>query len=443
MPKAPIRSGGLTRSRRGPRGPFSGYLRRLAASLICLGFAIGTMNVLVDPRGVFFDGGAPGPVGDAAAGSPTAGRGLRGALAASLDPYKPRGGSRVVKAEMLRRGGWDSIVLGSSRIETGIDPEDAIWGGKRVYNGGLMSVSAQELLDVLRYLEGRRASQELLIFVDFFMFLSIDPNESFEREFAASRFDPGRDLWTHRLSNLLSSGAAQDSLRTIFNAARGRVSAWTPLGMRRRPAGELQTQLELFRHTLEREAQAFRGSHYRPELTQQMGRQIQALLSKGYRITLAVPPVHALSLEVVCVTGHLDDFIRWKSDIVRALLDPSRPEATRAPIWDFAAYHPLTSEALAVNDGSRESVRWFIEATHFRPELGAILVARMKGLPSDHSGIAEGFGALLTPDSIDRSLDAFEEARARYVQSHGAEVRWLGEVAGPGRAGDPTETSRQ
>src|SRR5437763_929087 len=55
-----------------------------------------------------------------------------------LDAAKTSRGTRMYKAEQVRRGTWDVVVLGNSRVEAGIDPASTAWpAGRRVFNAGL------------------------------------------------------------------------------------------------------------------------------------------------------------------------------------------------------------------------------------------------------------------------------------------------------------------
>src|SRR3954464_13853160 len=45
--------------------------------------------------------------------------------------------SRVAKAEMLHNSDCEVLVLGSSRVELGIDPRCPAWGSDNVYNLGI------------------------------------------------------------------------------------------------------------------------------------------------------------------------------------------------------------------------------------------------------------------------------------------------------------------
>ena len=93
------------------------YLRWFFGIALLGAVAIGGVNAVVDPYGIFDLVRLPGVNVE--------------------KPQRLATGGRIQKSVRLSRGRYDTLILGSSRTQIGIDPQSPVLAGRRAYNAAL------------------------------------------------------------------------------------------------------------------------------------------------------------------------------------------------------------------------------------------------------------------------------------------------------------------
>lgn len=138
--------------------------------------------------------------------------------------------------------------------------------------------------------------------------------------------------------------------------------------------------------------------------------------SEGIAVKMFISPSHVRRWEVLDHAVGMEAFELFKSKLTQ--LSAQYPAAHRIELWDFAVYHPFTTEAVTNNP-----MQWHWESSHYKKNLGAHLLNRLFDQPEQ----VRDFGLKLTPENLALHLQTQREARQQWLQAHPAEVRELQE----------------
>jgi hypothetical protein len=322
---------------------------------------------------------------------------------AALEEYRSHG-SRPAKLANLERGGWQTLVLGDSRSHAAVDALDPVWGGQRVYNASVPSTTVRETEILLRAgLEG--SSPERIV-----LFVQLD---SFDQGFeGAHQLFEGRGRTEQRLQDLFGWPTMREAWRVVKLADRGVPAMTRPLGMRR-SVDPADTRGSFGRVLAKRRAFAERFT-LSEERWQTMERMVAAGRGRGIDVYVAVAPVHATLLESYRSLGLWPQY----QEMIRRLasLSVSRGGGSIS-VWDFSGYAGPPGEPLP-DAGSKRTMEWYFEASHFRPQLASMLLAEMFGHETDPPDL----GFRLDPASVAADLARLEAERVAYLRDRPGDV---------------------
>lgn len=356
------------------------YLRSWLALSAGALLALAALNAWVDPFGAWRAADAP------------------------LGAYKPRG-SRIAKAELLRAGGCDHALLGTSRVDVGIDPTHPALPGEHACNLGLPGSNMWETARVLDAVQQRPEVRYVTLFADFLMFSA---RRQWGYDFSESRFNPDLGELAYRVSTLIGWHTTRSSLAVLAARVAGEPTGYTDRGHRRnarrfdrRQARELFTRAL---HSVLENPETYGAYAYSPERVEWLRERLERLAARGVQTVVVIPPVHVLQLEAIRAAGLWPVYETWKRDLLRAT------EGVGAPLWDFSAYtgpaaEPLPTEGGAERPGAR--MAWFWEASHFKRELGDRVLARV------YTGADPDLlrGVRLTGDNLESELSRLRADR--------------------------------
>lgn len=398
----------------------------LATAVLALG-AAASFNALVDPYTVF---DRP--------------------RVAGFNAVKPavENRERLMKAYQAMRAAPRTVIVGSSRVGIGLDPESAAWppAMQPVYNLGLVGSG---LGTSLRYLElmaanrgpGRPMPQTLVIGLDFEAFLQYGPGKAVNLRRADATRAGAVDEVQQRL-RLLSDGGSRwrgpvlldhvyalvtvdalvDSVVTVMASRAAqpgfdlRPSGWMTEG-RLHQVTASDGVGTLFEQKIGETLQQYR----QPRLL--LGQiadgpigemaQVQALIRFGgqhrMRLILAVQPSHVARLELLDHMGYWADYERWKLALVMAV-DQSGAAPGAISLWDFGGYEQPVREEIPYGAARKRPLQWFWDPVHYRKALGDLMIDTML------SGTTQrpDFGAAMTPASVAQRLQAVRQGRDEF-----------------------------
>ncbi len=402
------------------------FLAVFCASLALVAAAIAGFTVTIDPYLVFDSPRWPG----------------LNASKPAVESHEP-----LMKAHQSVRVLARTVIIGSSRADIGLDPASAAWPQalQPVYNlsliGGDTSTGLLFLQNMLRAGREGGEAKALVIGLDFEFFLARPPAGTPAPAAAQGLLDspaPGQQQrvavladggagaprvpWKDYLSATLSLDAIADSVWTIYAnrdaspqsdlAADGHYSE----GQYRNEIGRVGAAALFLRQdegTLRQYRCPARDFDRSPDGAGDNLAAVRRLLvlahERGVRVYLAILPSHAQHLDLLGQLGYWQGFEDWKRALV-ALTAQADANGTDVRLWDFAGYEPYATERIPALGDRTTRLRWFWDSVHPTSALGDIMLARML----EHPEAPNGYGALLTPETIEARLARVRQDREVY-----------------------------
>lgn len=362
------------------------------------------------------------------------------AAAAALDPYRLLGtrivptrvlgpdrrlvaddGDRALKAIHLARvAPLDTIIVGSSRAMMGFDPDSPTLAPLRAYNAGLSALRFDEGAKVVAYALAKRPGLRRLVWLlDFdLFFLPMDLPVDFDRSGFAGR--PAVESYGRYL---LSTKAVLETLAVLRGAERkGRVVEG-PRGLV--DGAFLERDADGQRRLLAQEASALypqllrERARFGADLDRHAAIFRTALMrarAADVEVLVALAPVQIWRRELFERAGLTPAFEAWKRRLAAEIeAANAEPDGARVRLWDFARIHPITAEPPPTRPGD-PPVRRFWEGSHFRPEVGDHMVARM--LPELPYPADPSFGVPLGAEDVGAALASDAAAFGAWRRAH-------------------------
>ncbi|HBY86562.1 MAG TPA: hypothetical protein DEO86_11870 [Colwellia sp.] len=376
------------------------YISTYFTSFAIVLFSIAIFNWFIDPFGMFW--------------SPQVER---------VNLVKPEAGkrSRITKAYQVNEIKPDILIVGNSRVEIGLNPNNNNFNGKVVYNQGMPGASVAMQVDyALDAIANNETIEQLFVGVDFLDFLL---SEKQVLNFKTKNNSLGQTKYDFRLISqdksplasiarlkekltmMFSLDAFSASINTIFqqksmtsslsalgfNNARSYVSIMNSEGIKplfKQKLHEISTRLTSKPWVIKVQETA----PYSPTFAH-LGRLIKVAKEKQVDITFFINPYHSSYLYTLADNNQWSNFQIWKKTLVNYL---SITQGEEFILWDFSGESDFVNEAVPLTN-PKQQMQWFWEPAHYKKELGDKLVARLLFV-SENSNI--DFGERLTVKNI-------------------------------------------
>ncbi len=363
--------------------------------------------------------------------------------------------ARMGKAGVVCRLQPTQVVMGTSRVEVGIDPKHPGWGSEPgpVYNLGLSGIGLQELSLTFRHLVNASSRlKRVVIGLDFLMFNAnreavVFGTEvlDFDREQLVLTPSDGcsRSLW-YNAQNLFGDTGLYYSYRTVTQQLgsneKGKLEtmgAWEALYDRQGfrsyfPVGA-QTQIDVLgpRIPFAQEggyvAKVWRAppdERYcftRPGQPNTMDVFRDLVLfarQSGVDVRFYLEPVHARMMLALQDAGLWPQFEDWKRGVVSVLNAESKESGKpQFPVWDFSGFNSVTNEHLPPDADKTSRLRGFWEAAHYKKEVGDLILDRILDYHAPDRIVPADFGMRLSAENIDSWLTATRNAGRDYIRA--------------------------
>ncbi|MFC1574714.1 hypothetical protein ACFL3Z_01390 [Gemmatimonadota bacterium] len=376
------------------------FLRRFGiAAVLLLGFVI-AVNSLVDPYRLFPWNGIP-----------------------AVRDYETKRGSRAYKSGQVAGGGYDFLILGSSRADVGYDPMQSVLVSSSAYNAALAGTSMFEALEVLDLATHHHPGlRTVLLGVDLVMF-----NEAvdFGEDNRISLLNPEMGRTARWVELLLSWEATEASMATVLSRARRERSIYSLQGWCQHISDRLG-QIPV-RSRFARSLATFAGpsGHYGafsldPEKLSSVDSALAMALRNDLVVRVVLSPIHATQMDLIHRMGRWEDFETMKESLLTSTL-AAREKGLDVELWDFAGFGVPQTEV--VPPDSVPEMVFFWENSHFKAELGNQVLAQVFG------GVS-GPGVLLSRENMDAWMARTREDHERWREEHPAESEWVATIAG-------------
>jgi hypothetical protein len=349
--------------------------------------------------------------------------------------------SRMVKVYLLDRVHPAALLIGSSRVEAGIDPASPVWPQdlRPVFNLGIPGTDPYAQLRFLQ--DGLASTRPRMVVIgtdfvealtskaDLAASLQMRGSFDFEKRLRVTEHGtPNGGMWLARTRDiaktLISLSALGDSIATVFSQQDLTHRKLTALGFNTAANfyDLVRTEGE---HSLFVAKDRQRIAEVVPLPTQPqfdlqpIGDAIQEARAHGAQVIVMITPGHADELEIYRQARVLDLYEAWLQRLTELVTVAGEGKVT---LWNFAGLTPYTTEAVPKRGDTRTELSWFWETDHFKPALGNLIISRILG-----QGPA-GFGDQLTLDTVPRALAELHEQLRQYEETHPAGVERVSQL---------------
>lgn len=308
--------------------------------------------------------------------------------------------TRLYKAVDITRHNAKTILLGASRIETGINPNSSLLKAYQpAYNLGIPAASLYEQRRYLEYAIAHQPELDLVILgIDLWLMANpnktrqgfseirlkskgLDPIEFLHINFSLDTLITSVETIASNNSGVPYSYYHENGLRNTEYLSDLKFTAWLGGPLNRK-------EYEINRFALE-------NLKLIKEICQKNNIQLIAFIT----------PPHASHVEAVYIGGFGHVIEDMKREIVKIL-----------PVWDFYGYSSITTEPL-------DSVTNYRDSSHMTIEVGDLILSLIlndpeKTLPAD-------FGIEISPDNIESELAKMQANREGWLEKQPETVKFL------------------
>jgi hypothetical protein len=327
---------------------------------------------------------------------------------------------RFIKALELPLREPKTLLLGSSRVHDGLNPDDVALNDPQyapVYNLGIDMLRINEAAEYLQFAVNNSDIKRVIFGLDFFMFNSMKQSETgFDPKLVLSR----PNALDYLKTTLISASALRDSVETI-RQSNSQPSRREFLSNGYRPAKMVFFGLSDYSALHYFTNFTFLSPKSNNKYYAEFSMKKKAILDfervlkicKDHNIDLKmyVSPAHAdLEGEGIHATGNWNLFENWKRKIV------GLSDAYGYPVWDFSGYNSVTTEAV------KNPMKNYWDSSHFDEKIGHFILERiLKG----GAGVPTDFGVLLQKENIDEELFKIRKQRSLYVSNNRQRIETL------------------
>lgn len=357
------------------------YLYIYFASVLLVASFLAAFNVIIDPYLMFYSERIP-----------------------NFNDKKPTSVNRtqLFKPYNVTKVAPQTIVVGNSRPEMGVDPLSTCWQSKhgKVYSLTFPGLSAYEQIRALFHGVASGQVDYVLLGLDFADVLykrnrllesEVWPSKSsefLERLLVDEYFKKNKAFIKAKLVDtfmvMFSLDALFDSIYTLASQSENAPNR-TQLGFN--PARDYidivhhEGEWVLFAQKLVELESRFSktgmgifdtAEHWSIEL-EGLKRTIGLAKQQGFQLKIFINPYHYKYLESIRNAGYWDEFEDFKRSLVKLITEFGDEQVE---LWDFSLYSQYTVSQVP-KKGDVGLMQWFWEPAHYKAELGNVMLAEM------------------------------------------------------------------
>jgi len=348
---------------------------------------------------------------------------------------------RVYKTNRVNHTRPDFLVLGTSREDFGIDPNELTFPEK-AYNGATVSQSYRESRMMLEHLHSiRRFPEHILLGL---LYESADiyaplPGDYNEERLYGGTLSSIKYMFTLNMVRAVAK-TVSSNLRGASRNSEGYAENGVALPVQFEGSLRGYGQHQLFK---ENEKLYFADKHHRlplcranalddPETGYSRLDEIRALVRLAYTeksdLRLFIGPSHARQWQTIKESGLWEDFEAWKRRIVTVVEEEAiRASATPFQVWDFSGYNSITTEPLPPAGDMAARMKYYYESSHYTPAAGQLVIGRIYAGETSLS-VPDDFGVLLNSGNLDQHLAGIRHQQIAWERQHPSDVGEISEL---------------
>ncbi|MDJ0773295.1 MAG: hypothetical protein QNJ49_07670 [Mastigocoleus sp. MO_167.B18] len=337
-------------------------------------------------------------------------------------PFIMSGGLRKLKSVELEKGNYENVLLGTSRVMRGLNPQNPVFNSRPVYNAGLPGANIYEILKTFEFANNHEHLKTVVVGLDVFSFNSkIKP----KADYYESKFSGSYNKFNFIFSELFSIEKFIRSLSTINFNLRNQHDEYIINGFMQKEEAPEYNRRKLFIEkiksyiTLEK---LYPGLYDSPEKLELL-KEVFNHRKDDTKLYLFISPIHAYQLEGMRSINRFSRFEEWKRDLVKIIAEDAVKNPKKQPIilWDFSGYNSVTTEKISPT-GSKKEMKWYWEPSHYKKELGDLVLDVMFNYPNKSKNAPSDFGVVIDSSNIESHLQKIRAEQARYQQNFPEEV---------------------
>jgi hypothetical protein len=129
---------------------------------------------------------------------------------------------------------------------------------------------------------------------------------------------------------------------------------------------------------------------------------VRLAYQNGIDLRILISPSHARLWEALDQAGLWPQWELWKRALVR-IVDQSAQDKRPFPLWDFSGFHEFAREEVPQSP-SGPIMRWYWESSHYKKELGDLVLDQVLGYDSAEASKRPDFGVLINSSNIELHL---------------------------------------
>jgi hypothetical protein len=353
---------------------------------------------------------------------------------------KPRAYQQIgiAKLYQLDRIAPNTLVLGNSRTEIGLDPTSPKWPAtlRPVFNAAVAGGNVYTSLLMLREDLALRRPEAIVLGLDFLDFMTEAnaprrPTEDEQRLLIDEAGHPNAQrfsqIWKDRLASTLTINAVTDSIMTLLDQNPVTNATMTPLGFNPLHDYRLLVARNGYEALFAQKISSYRRqyvAHPKPDFAHfsriAAYRHLTAILKLAMEnripMVLYIHPYHADFLTMLDDLGLWESFENWKRVIVNAVEQTLIDTPGDIRIFDFSGFTEFTAEPVPAPGDRHTELVWYWEPGHYKSALGEHMLSAI----FHHN---PHFGHILTPVNIEAVLSDIRAERTRFVDRHALSVR--------------------
>lgn len=302
----------------------------------------------------------------------------------------------------------NTVILGTSRAEFGIDPDIIDWpiGATPVYNMALGLSSFREMDYIIDEISKVKLPSKLIIGIDFISFSNIkDKNKLRSVVQNTSDMNLG---WS-----LLSFGALKASFETILSQKENLHVNYKYNGSRTSRSYDKSLEVESHRNLFDKinnryNYRAVLSSGFHSDVVKSnfniLIKMLNKLRKKNVKVILFFSPIHSELLKQIYIQDAWNSFQEVKRKLTSIV--SSSPLLNSIELWDFSLVNNITMEIPPVTVGKK--MKWYYDSAHYKPSVGKLIF-------DDIFKKIETIGVILNKDNIEGVLMSQRKNLVAYV----------------------------
>jgi hypothetical protein len=352
---------------------------------------------------------------------------------ASMDPWREIGENvRVGKAALANRGDWETIIIGSSRMEIGFDPTNDAFGDATTVNLAMAAAGITETAPVAQYILNRNPGTKTLIYgIDGGDLYSDFDSRKFTR-FHQSPFADNNISIERGINQLIGGRSLVDSIGTIQRSISKKQPGRTQLGRWLEPTNPTNIRRYIesnFNMGFEKSADkwSMREQQLRTHKSDLVFDVLGRARKSGIAVHVIIPAQHAL--KQMHPTEDEPEVMCWQADI-KTLIDicsrvneiPS--DAPPVKLWSFLIFNKYTTESLPVPEDESQRLDYWFDLGHAKPDLVSAALPTILGQEPGDQSTGEPLCVNLLEGSWDDHLRTWIAGHRAYCKAHREDVKW-------------------